>query len=183
MGSSIRPSDHDEDADPSPPRPTAEQLAKFKPAPRHVPRKRVYLIGSLRNPAIIDAANKIEAATGYEAWASWFAAGPEADDHWKAYEKARGRGYAEALASYAAQHVFRFDKTHLDESDAVVLVLPAGRSGHLELGYACGTGKPAFILLDEGTLSEDRWDVMYNFATGVHDKLEELIPELRRRVG
>jgi hypothetical protein len=146
-------------------------------------KRRVYLIGSLRNSAVIEVANAIEEATGYEVWASWFAAGPEADDHWKAYEKARGRDYAEALASYAAQHVFRFDKTHLDESDAVVLVLPAGRSGHLELGYAIGKGLPGFILLDANTKAEDRWDVMYNFATGVHDSLEALIPELKRRVG
>jgi len=146
-------------------------------------RARIYIIGSLRNPAIIDVANALEQATGYEAWASWFAAGPEADDHWKAYEIARGRNYAEALDSYAARHVFSFDKTHLDESDAVVLVLPAGRSGHLELGYAIGRGMPGFILLDEATKAEGRWDVMYSFAAGVCDSMESLIPALKRRVG
>jgi len=42
-----------------------------------------------------------------------------------------------------------------------VLMLPAGRSGHLELGQIMGDRKPGFILLDE---DYDRWDVMYRKA-------------------
>lgn len=132
--------------------------------------KMVYLIGSLRNPAIADIASNLEAELNalrlgppVEVFASWAGAGPEADDHWKAYETARGRDYKGALASHAAEHIFAFDKKFLDRADAVVLILPAGRSGHLELGYAIGTGKPGFIVLDD----PDRWDVMYRFATAV----------------
>jgi hypothetical protein len=54
-------------------------------------------------------------------------------------------------------------------------VYPAGKSGHLELGYAIGAGKPGFILL-EG--EPDRFDVMLNFATGVFDKKEQLFESL-----
>lgn len=143
------------------------------------PRPLVYLVGSLRNPEIAAFANKLEEATNYEVFASWFAAGPEADDHWKAYEQTRGRNYKQALASHAATHVFNFDKKFLDLAAAVVLFLPAGRSGHLELGYAIGKGTPGLILLDD----PERWDVMYRFADLVTDDFAELVEVLKRRVG
>lgn len=124
----------------------------------------VYLIGSLRNPAVPEIAKELRAC-GFEVFDDWFAAGEEADDKWQAYEKGRGRGFAEALRGHAATNVFQFDKRNLDRCDAAVLVLPAGKSGHLELGYFLGTGKPGFILLDG---EPDRFDVMYKFATGVY---------------
>jgi hypothetical protein len=39
--------------------------------------------------------------------------------------------------------------------------MPAGKSGHLELGYAIGSGKRGFVCFDQ---EPDRWDVMYRFA-------------------
>lgn len=135
---------------------------------------KVYVIGSLRNPKIPEIANTIREA-GFEVFDDWYAAGPEADDYWKQYEIGRGRSYGEALAGHAATHVFEFDKRHLDSSDAVVLALPAGKSGHMELGYCLGRGIPGFILLEEGN---DRWDVMYKFADGVYNTLDDLIPAL-----
>jgi hypothetical protein len=134
----------------------------------------IYLIGSLRNPEIPRIANELRKA-GHETFDDWFAAGPEADDYWRDYEKSRGHTYQQALRNYAAQHVFSFDRTHLDRCRAAVLVYPAGKSGHLELGYVVGAGKPGYILLDG---EPERFDVMLNFATGVYDKLEDLIAEL-----
>lgn len=119
----------------------------------------LYVIGSLRNPQIPIIGNRLR-ELGIEAFDDWHGAGPEADDKWKEYEQLRGRSYREALKGYAAQHVFNFDRTHLDRADAALLVLPAGRSGHLELGYAVGKGKRGYVLLD----TPDRWDVMYSFA-------------------
>lgn len=129
----------------------------------------IYLIGSLRNPEVPKIANLLR-AEGHEVFDDWYAAGPTADDCWRDYEKDRGHCYMEALGGHAARNVFRFDKTHLDRCKAAVLVLPAGKSGHLELGYVIGTGRPAYILLDE----PERWDVMYQFATGVFEKVEDL---------
>jgi hypothetical protein len=137
----------------------------------------VYVIGSLRNPEVPNVAAKLRAA-GFDAFDDWYAAGPEADDYWQKYERARHHSYAEALAGYAAQHVFNFDKHHLDRCDAAVLVLPAGKSGHLELGYCAGKGKRTFILLEEQ--EPERFDVMYQFATKVVRNMEELEHELKR---
>lgn len=133
----------------------------------------IYLIGSLRNPEVPLIANQLRTA-GFEVFDDWFAAGPDADDRWRDYEKGRGRTYSEALLGLAAKHVYEFDRHHLERADTVVLALPAGKSGHLELGWAIGRGKAGYILLD----SPDRWDVMYQFATKVVTSVEELIKEL-----
>lgn len=45
---------------------------------------------------------------------------------------------------------FRRDFDALKSCDAVVLVMPCGRSAHLELGYAVGAGKRTAILLSDG---------------------------------
>ncbi len=135
---------------------------------------KVYLIGSLRNPEVPIVANKIRAA-GHECFDDWFAAGPEADDKWQAYEQGRNHTMAEALDGLAAQHVFKFDREHLDRADVAVLLLPAGRSGHLELGYMLGRGKTGYIVYPS---PPERWDVMYNFATGVYTEVEPVIERI-----
>jgi nucleoside 2-deoxyribosyltransferase len=95
----------------------------------------------------------------------WFAAGPEADDKWQEYETIRGHSYKEALSGFAARHVYHFDKHHLDHADLGILALPAGKSGHLELGYLIGRQRPCYVLFDK---VPDRWDVMYQLATDVY---------------
>lgn len=138
--------------------------------------KSIYVIGSLRNPAVTEFSNQIE-ALGIEAFSSWYGAGEKADDAWKEYQTARGLNFGQALKEYAAQHVFQFDKFHLDRTDAAVLLLPAGKSGHLELGYTVGRGKPGYIVFEQ--MPEDRWDVMYNFATKVFFSRQDFLDELR----
>ena len=54
--------------------------------------------------------------------------------------------------------------------------MPAGRSGHLELGYIIGLGKRGYILFD---VEPERYDVMYQFAQGVAFSLDELCKMLK----
>jgi hypothetical protein len=133
----------------------------------------IYLIGSLRNSEIPKIAKQLRGA-GLNVFDDWYAAGPNADDCWRDYERDRGHSFREALQGAAAQNVFNFDRRNLQASDGVILVCPAGKSGHLELGWALGQGKPGYILLD----SPDRWDVMYQFATLVTDKLEDIVIDI-----
>ncbi|OGN00629.1 MAG: hypothetical protein A3B91_02330 [Candidatus Yanofskybacteria bacterium RIFCSPHIGHO2_02_FULL_41_29] len=134
---------------------------------------KVYVIGSLRNPEVPKLSQEIR-KLGFIVFDDWYAAGPEADDKWRDYEKARGHTYQEALKGLAADHVYQFDLKHLKECDIAILCLPAGKSGHLELGYVIGKGKIGYILLD----NPERWDVMYQFARGVFLSFEELKREL-----
>ena len=141
---------------------------------------KLYIIGSLRNPEVPKVAEFCRQFPGIDVFDDWYAAGPTADDSWKEYEVARGRDYQQALDGHVAKHVFAFDKKHLDEADAVLMVLPAGKSGHLEFGYAIGQGKLGWILLQDNYATDaDRWDVMYQFATKVVSCEEELSWELK----
>jgi hypothetical protein len=138
--------------------------------------KSIYIIGALKNWAIVDLANELQ-ALGFDVFADWITPGPDADAFLLKYAKLRGWSYKQALNSYAATHVFEFDKSHIDRCDLVIMCMPAGKSGHLELGYARGCGKPGYILFDE---IPSRFDVMYRFATDIFFDKAELIAELRR---
>lgn len=135
----------------------------------------VYLIGSLRNPEIPKIAERLRKTTGLEIFDNWFSAGNFADDSWRDYEKARGHSYIEGLQNYSAKHVFDFDLTHLRRSSAAILVHPAGKSAHLELGWMLGQGKLGYILIDD----PERWDVMALFATAVFDNIDALAARLK----
>lgn len=139
----------------------------------------IYVTGSLRNPAVPQVAASLR-SEGHEVWDDWFAAGEHADSAWQAYEQGRGRYYVEALSGDAAWHVFSFDYEHLAEADTVVLVMPAGRSAHLELGWAAGQGKRTYVLFDG---EPERWDVMYAFCDGVYTDSKALVEGLRRTRG
>lgn len=137
----------------------------------------IYLIGSLRNTKVPLIGREIR-KHGYDVFDDWHSAGPDADDHLRDYEKARGHDFVEALDGYAARHIFALDLHHIRRADCGVLVTPAGKSGHLELGYILGSGKPAYILLNK---EPERIDVMYQFATGIYRTLDELLEALNER--
>ncbi len=140
---------------------------------------KVYLITSLRNPGVADLGNRIR-ALGFDVFDDWWAAGPEADDCWQRYEQIRQRTYGEALYDRYAAHIFEFDREHLDSSDIGILVLPCGKSGHLELGYLIGQGKSTYVLF-EG--EPERYDVMYRFAKQVFFAENELLRALAQEAG
>ncbi len=138
----------------------------------------VYLIGSLRNPEIPKVAKYLRTLNnGIEVFDDWHAAGELADTAWQEYETARGHRYKEAIKGHAAKHVFEFDYHHLCRADVGILVMPAGRSGHLELGWLIGRGKPGYVLFDT---EPERFDQMYQFCTNVFFNVEELGEELSR---
>ena len=131
----------------------------------------VYVIGSLRNPNVPVVADSLR-SMGTFVFDDWHAAGPDADTYWREYEQARGFRYREALNGPVANHNFDFDKKWLDFCNVGVLVLPAGKSGHMELGYMKGRGARCFVLMDEDP--ETGWDLMYKLADAVCYNVEEL---------
>ena len=138
----------------------------------------IYVMGSLKNWKVIDLAKRLRKEfPSNEVFDSWISPGPEADDFWRKYSKKRGLTHAEALKDWSATHIFEFDKFHLDRSDVVIMYMPCGKSGHLELGYSIGKGKKAYILFDK---EPDRWDIMHLFVDEVFYDLNELIKELKK---
>jgi nucleoside 2-deoxyribosyltransferase len=144
-------------------------------------KKVIYLIGSLKNKKIPLIAKQLREELGFEVFDDWFSPGPEADDFWRDYEKTRGSTHKQALSNYAGRHIYEFDKHHIDCADIGVLIMPAGKSGHLELGYMIGQGKPCFILFEE---EPERWDIMHIFSKenggDIYYSFDELKMELQK---
>ena len=136
----------------------------------------IYLVGSLRNPKLPELGQTLR-KEGFEVWDDWFAGGEKADDSWQSYEIQRGRTFSEAIYTAYAQHIYDFDKKYIDLATTGILLMPAGKSGHLEIGYMAGQGKETFILFDK---EPERYDVMYQFCTGVYFNLEGLLDALFR---
>mgnify|MGYP001171606185 CR=1 FL=1 len=65
---------------------------------------------------------------------------------------------------------FRSDMDALDWAEAVVMVMPCGRSSHLELGYAVGKSKKTVVLL---TQSEP--ELMYKMADYLVTDTEKML--------
>ena len=137
----------------------------------------IYLAGSLRNPRIRPVGNALR-AEGFDVMDEWHTPGERADDSWQEYERERGRSFKDALAGRGATNIFLFDKSYIDLCDALVVVMPAGKSAMLELGYASGMGKRVYILLDGN--EPERFEVMPNFATSVFSTVDELVAEMRK---
>jgi nucleoside 2-deoxyribosyltransferase len=139
-------------------------------------QKSIYLIGALQNLLKVQKfGNKIR-TLGFDVFDDWSSPGPEADQWWRTYEKGKNHSYKEALNGYACKHIFEFDKFHLDRCDMGLLMMPAGKSGHLELGYLIGQGKPGFILFDK---EPKKYDIMVRFATEIFFSQKELLYYLK----
>ena len=143
-------------------------------------RPYVYVASSWRNakqPLVVKALRGIaevydfrqpcRGATGF-AWS-------DIDPEWKSWSPAE---FAEHLDHPLAVDGFRADMNALKAADACVLVMPCGRSAHLELGYCIGAGKPTAILLTDGEP-----ELMYAMADLVTDKLDRVFMWLLSDLG
>jgi len=105
---------------------------------------------------------------------------PEPGDigfHWseidKEWESWTVEQYTKGLNHPLAVDGFAKDFKAMEWADACVLVLPCGRSAHLEAGYFVGAGKPLLILV-----SEIEPELMYKMADSVHSGLGTLLMRL-----
>ncbi|MCU7917103.1 MAG: hypothetical protein KZQ95_01940 [Candidatus Thiodiazotropha sp. (ex Epidulcina cf. delphinae)] len=70
----------------------------------------------------------------------------EIDENWQQWTLEQ---YRDALDHPIAQAGYMSDFNAMQWADTFCLVMPCGRSAHLELGWACGQGKKTLILLDK----------------------------------
>lgn len=109
--------------------------------------------------------------------------------HWSAidpeWETWTPQQYVEALRNHPlAQQGFASDKYAMEWADTCVLVMPCGRSAHLEAGYftgaltsgTLGLRKQLFILLQPGDQFEP--ELMYLMANGIAVGEAELVKML-----
>ena len=77
--------------------------------------------------------------------------------------------FIEHLEHPIAQQGYASDFMAMQWADALLLLLPCGRSAHLEAGWAVGAGKPTAILIPEPMEPE----LMYRMAdTILHDRAQ-----------
>jgi len=82
--------------------------------------------------------------------------------------------FCDALQHPLARTGYAQDICALKTCDACVLVMPCGRSAHLELGFAAGMGKATAILLESGEP-----ELMYRMADHLctcEEELEQVFP-------
>jgi nucleoside 2-deoxyribosyltransferase len=134
----------------------------------------VYVASSWRNPmqpvivhtlraAGIDLYDFRNPAPGVHGFA-W----SEIDPEWRAWS---ADVYVKALRDPIAEEGFRRDFEAMQRADTFVLVLPCGRSAHLELGWAVGAGKRTAILTQDGEEPELMAKMVDHIATSVFDLL------------
>lgn len=92
----------------------------------------------------------------------------EIDPEWRNWNP---REFVTALTHPVAEAGFGLDKAGLDWCEACVLVMPCGRSAHLEAGYTIGQGKPTAILL----APEQEPELMYKLAVKCVQDIDELL--------
>ena len=76
----------------------------------------------------------------------------------------------EFLDQPKVRSIFKNDMDALVASDAVVCVLPCGRSAHLELGYGIGAGKRTVLLWHDG----DAPDIMHKAVDSIVFKVADI---------
>lgn len=95
----------------------------------------------------------------------------QTDPEWEHWDVS---GYVAALRHPVAVNGFQLDWKAMTEADACVLVLPCGRSAHIEAGYFVGAGKPLLILMGGDLVPE----LMYKMADTIHENLRSVVLRL-----
>lgn len=141
----------------------------------------IYVASSWRNkqqPRVVSALR----SEGYQVYDfrdadgfHWSEVDPDIEVQGFADYGTRAHSLREMLDAPAAQRGFRRDVGALKIADTCVLVLPCGRSAHLELGMAIGWGKRTAILLDNPCQPE----LMYRAVDFITPDIPALITFLR----
>lgn len=91
----------------------------------------------------------------------------EIDGGWQTWSQ---KQFRKALKHPVAEEGFALDFDAMKWADTCVLLLPCGRSAHLELGWAIGAGKRSAILLAE----DQEPELMYKLADRIFLDVSEL---------
>lgn len=143
---------------------------------------KIYLASSWKNQRyVINVAQSLE-AEGFEVDAFCRTTDERFSFHWSEFvdDEADLQNYdaLSFLADERVQRAFKEDKKWLDWADCVIMIMPCGRSSHLEGGYAKGQGKLLYLY---GEFPKGEFDVMYGFADGLYrgDEWPALLKDLK----
>lgn len=142
-------------------------------------RRHIYVASSWRNADQPEVVGLLR-AQGHVVYDFRNPAVGEHGFHWSeidpAYEGWTPALYRAALDTPIAEHGFANDWHAMLFADTCVLVLPCGRSAHIEAGYFVGAKKELYILMQ----GENPPELMYKMATAICLSTHELIGRLDR---
>lgn len=126
-----------------------------------------YIVGLLRADGheVYDFRNPPSGVKGF-AWS-------ELDENWENWSAEEYRH--QLLTNPIAARGYLTDMRGMEWADTCVLLLPCGRSAHLEAGWFCGRGKRCIILTRNGEEPE----LMALMATGICTSPDDLLEVLK----
>lgn len=134
---------------------------------------RIYVASSWRNPMFEGVLDTMRAA-GLSCYD--FKRDEGAQFHWSEVgvdsDGETAETYLAALTKPRAMAGFASDYNAMQDCDTCVLVLPCGRSAHLELGWFVGQGKRTAILLDDDPVTPE---LMYKLVDHIAPTLLDLL--------
>lgn len=141
--------------------------------------KRIYVASSWRNsyqPSTVITLRKLyevydfrNPAPGNEGF-TW----GQLDRDWEHWSPARFR---DALQRPIAQAGYLCDKEGMDWADTCVLLLPSGKSAHLEAGYMAGEGKRVIVYSPAPSIEPE---LMYKLLGKICITWDEVLEELAK---
>ncbi|MGU3358199.1 hypothetical protein ACLBWJ_13170 [Microbacterium sp. M4A5_1d] len=149
---------------------------------------RIYLASSWRNTLQVETLFRLR-TDGHQVydfrnpdlpWGSLSAGDDSGGFRWSdidpAWESWSPWSFTQALATDTAARGFANDWDAMESCDLGVLLLPCGRSAHLEAGYFAGHPDKSLHILIPGELPEP--ELMYLMADGIHLTIESLLAAL-----
>lgn len=137
---------------------------------------KIYVASSWRNeeqPAVVEALR----AAGHEVYDFRNPSPGNNGFAWSdidpAWELWTNEEFIEALKHPIADKGFDSDFDAMQWADACVMVMPCGRSAHVEAGWMQGAGKPTIVLLSQAE-PELMYKMFSKLATNVDEVLEHL---------
>jgi hypothetical protein len=123
------------------------------------------VVAALRDAGheVYDFRNPSEKDKGF-AWS-------DIDPNWKDWTNEQ---YRQALSHPIAEKGFANDFNAMAWADACVMVMPCGRSAHVEAGWMQGSDRPTIVLQEK----EAEPELMYKMFELVTDNLSEVIEHL-----
>lgn len=143
-------------------------------------KKKIYVASSWRNEHQQAVVNELR-LNGYEVYDFKHPNKGEPGFQWAKidlnWQNWNMKEYREALRNDYAQFGFNRDFDAMKAADICVLLLPCGRSAHLEAGWMKGAGKKVFAFIYPQERIEP--ELMYGLIDGIALSIQDLVEMLK----
>jgi hypothetical protein len=142
--------------------------------------KRIYVASSWRNKEQAGVVQRLR-VEGHEVYDFRNPAPGDDGFRWSEIEPEwlnwNAERFREALKHPIAEHGFSNDWNAMVWADTCVMVLPCGRSAHIEAGYFVGAGKLLIILM----IGENEPELMYKMTPHICLSIDEVVGVLSQK--